>query len=279
MWQINILEMYTKLHHKTIVLSDIHLGSKWSRSSEVLKFLKKNSCETLILCGDIIDGWSILRGRRIKWRRRHTNVMKYILSLQENTKIIYIRGNHDDFLDRIMPLSFANMSIVKEYIHESFGKRFYVVHGDGFDSITTNWKWIAKLGDVGYSILLHLNSIYNKRRSERNLTYKSISKIIKQKVKSSVSYIDDYENYLVDVAKNNGCDGVICGHIHHPEKKYIGNLLYLNSGDWIESLSALTEESDGSWNINYYYSDETISDNNGKTTLSGTFGIQATASI
>jgi len=274
-----MLKMHTKLHHKTIVLSDIHLGSKWSKASEVLGFLRKNSCETLILCGDIIDGWSILRGSQIKWRRKHTNVMKYILSLQENTKIVYIRGNHDDFLDRVQPLRFANISIVKDYIHESCGKRYYVVHGDEFDKISTNWKWIAKLGDIGYSVLLRINSIYNKRRLERSQTYKPISKVIKLKVKSSVSYIGDYENHLTQVAHNKDCDGVICGHIHYPEKKYIGDLLYLNPGDWVESLSALTEEYDGSWNVLYYYPEDAVKNNNGKASLPGTFDIQATATI
>jgi len=270
--------MQNKLHHKTIVISDIHLGSKWSRASEVLDFLRKNSCDTLILCGDIIDGWSILRGNKIKWRRIHTNVMKYILTMQESTKIVYIRGNHDDFLNRIQPLGFANISIVKDYIYESFGKRYLVTHGDEFDNITTNWRWLSKLGDIGYSILLNLNASYNKWRSARNLTYLSISKIIKQKVKLSFSYIGDYENHLTEVAKNRKCDGVICGHIHHPENKFIGDLLYINSGDWVESLSAVTEEYDGSWNILYYQSMEKIQDKDVNTSLQGTYGIQVSAS-
>jgi UDP-2,3-diacylglucosamine pyrophosphatase LpxH len=271
--------MQNKLHHKTIVLSDLHLGSKWSKASELLDFLKKNSCDTLILCGDIIDGWSILRGSNIKWRRIHTNVMKYILSMSDTTKIIYIRGNHDDFLDRVQPLVFANISIVKDYVYESFGKRYLVIHGDEFDNITTNWKWLSKLGDIGYSLLLHLNSFYNKWRSERNQTYKSISSIIKQKVKSSISYIGDYENHLTNVAGSRKCDGVICGHIHHPENKYIGDLLYLNSGDWIESLSAVTEEYDGTWQIIYYHATQSIEDNSSRTSLQGARVISVPATI
>lgn len=271
--------MQNKLHHKTIVLSDLHLGSKWSKAAEVLDFLRKNSCDTLILCGDIIDGWSILRGNNIKWRRIHTNVMKYILFMSETTKIVYIRGNHDDFLDRIQPLSFANISIVKDYVYESFGKRYLVTHGDEFDDITTNWRWLSKLGDIGYTLLLNLNSFYNKRRSERNLTYRSISSIVKRKIKSSISYIGDYENHLAEVAGKRNCAGVICGHIHHPENKLIGDLLYINSGDWVESLSAATEEYDGTWKIIYYYSDETIQDNSVRTSLQGTLGIRVPATI
>jgi UDP-2,3-diacylglucosamine pyrophosphatase LpxH len=271
--------MQEKLHHKTIVLSDLHLGSKWSKASEVLKFLKRNSCDTLILCGDIIDGWSILRGSRKKWRRKHTNVLKYILSMHENTKIIYIRGNHDDFLDRVQPLRFGNISIVRDYIYESFGKRYYVIHGDEFDNITTNWKLITRLGDIGYSLLLNINSLYNKRRSERNKSYRSISKIIKHKVKSTISYIGEYENHITEVAKQKNCDGVICGHIHYPEKKYIGDLLYLNSGDWIESLSAVIEENDGSWHVFHYYTEGVIDENRDKDSLSGIYGIQVPATI
>ncbi|MEN6618437.1 MAG: UDP-2,3-diacylglucosamine diphosphatase [Rikenellaceae bacterium] len=244
--------MQHKIHHKTIVLSDIHLGSRWSKPSEVLKFLKAHSCDTLILCGDIIDGWSIMRGKQIKWRRIHTNVMKYLLSIQENCKIVYIRGNHDNFLDRLLPLSFGNMSLVKEYIYKSFDRTYYVVHGDEFDNVTTSWRRLAKIGDIGYSLLLWINSVYNKKRAGKNLPYKSISGIAKRKVKGFVSYISQYEKHLTDVAVSKGCNGVICGHIHHPEIRYIGDLLYLNSGDWVESLSAVTEEFDGSWNILYY---------------------------
>lgn len=271
--------MENKTHHKTIVLSDIHLGSKWSKASAVLDFLKNNSCDTLILCGDIIDGWSILRGKNKKWRRLHTNVMKYILNLSETTKIIYIRGNHDDFLDRVQPLTFTNISIVKEFIYESSGKKYLVIHGDEFDSITTKWKWLLKFGDICYTILLNINSHYNKWRSDKNLSYKSISSIIKRKVKSSISYIGHYEKHLAEIAKKRECTGVICGHIHHPEYKLIGDLLYINSGDWVESLSAAIEEFDGSWSIVYYHSQEKVKAKYNDNQISGVVGLRVPATI
>lgn len=271
--------MQDKFHYKTIVLSDLHLGSKWSKASEVLEFLKQNSCDTLILCGDIIDGWSILRGSKIKWRRIHTDVMKYILSMSESTKIVYIRGNHDDFLDRIQPLTFSNISVVKDYIYESSGKKYLVTHGDEFDKITTNWKWISKLGDIGYTLLLNVNSLYNKWRSERELPYRSISSIIKRKVKSSLSYIGDYEKHLADIAETRNCTGVICGHIHHPENKLIGDLLYINAGDWVESLSAATEEYDGTWKILYYHSCETIKESYVNAPIQEGVGVRVPATI
>lgn len=235
--------------HKTIVLSDIHLGSRWSKTKEVTRFLKNNSCETLILCGDIIDGWAIVRGKKAKWKRRHTNFIKTLLEISSHTNIIYVRGNHDDFLDRIIPLQFLNISIVKEYIHTSGENKFYVLHGDVFDKVTSSMSWLAKIGDVGYSFLLWMNKMYNQRRIRKGLPYYSIAREIKSKVKASVSYISNFEHHVVSMAEKKGCNGVICGHIHHPEIKKYGKVLYLNSGDWIESLSALTEDFEGNWNL------------------------------
>ena len=244
-------------HYRTIVLSDIHLGSKWSRAKYASRFLKKNSCETLILCGDIIDGWAILRGKKMKWKRGHTNFIKVLLDIARTTRIIYVRGNHDDFLDRIIPISFLNISIVRDWILTSGGKRYYVLHGDVFDRVTSSMKWLAKAGDVGYSMLLWLNKTYNRRRIRKGLPYYSIAGKIKQKVKASVSYISDFERHVVEIARKKGCDGVICGHIHHPEVSDIDGITYLNAGDWIESLSALTEDFDGKWSI-YRASDKAV---------------------
>ncbi len=236
--------------YKTIVLSDVHLGSKWSKTKEATRFLRKNSCETLILCGDIIDGWAILRGKKAKWKRRHTNFIKAVLDIiHEDTRVVYVRGNHDDFLDRIVPIDFLGLSIVRDWIYESNGKRYFVLHGDLFDRVTSSLSWLAKLGDVGYSMLLWINRAYNHRRIRKGLPYYSLAAQIKKKVKASVSYISDFEEHLVKVARQHDCDGVICGHIHHPEIREMNGVLYLNAGDWIESLSALTEDWNGNWEI------------------------------
>ncbi len=236
-------------HYRTIVLSDVHLGSKWSKTKEATRFLKNNSCETLILCGDIIDGWAIMRGKKVKWRRRHTNFIKALLDISHTTRIIYVRGNHDDFLDRIVPVSFLGMSIVRDLVYESGGRKYFVLHGDVFDRVTSRMSWLAKLGDVGYSALLWANGIYNRRRILKGKPYYSLAREIKQKVKASVSYVSDFERHIVEVARRKECDGVICGHIHHPEVRNVEGILYLNAGDWIESLSALTEDHDGNWKI------------------------------
>jgi UDP-2,3-diacylglucosamine pyrophosphatase LpxH len=169
-----------------------------------------------------------------------------------NTKVIYLRGNHDDFLDEVLPLQLGNFTLDRTYVHESFGKRYFVVHGDIFDTVTTKLKWIAKLGDSGYTFLLWMNRHYNRFRRRRGLPYYSLSQIVKHKVKKAVSFMSDYESELCGVARAERCDGVICGHIHQPANKYINGMHYLNSGDWVETLSALVETTDGEWKILYY---------------------------
>lgn len=244
--------MNTKKHHKTIVLSDIHLGFKWSKAKEVTHFLKQNTCDTLILCGDIIDGWNLKRGKKSKWKKEHSDFISLLLKLQYNTKIIYIRGNHDDFLDNIIPVHFENIEIVKDYIYSSNGKRYYVLHGDVFDHITSRFSWLSKIGDVAYGALLWINNVYNKKRAQKGKTYYALSRKVKSKVKASVSYISDFGQHIASVAKENGCEAVICGHIHQAAISKYDDITYLNSGDWVESLTALTEDYNGNWEIKDY---------------------------
>ena len=141
---------------------------------------------------------------------------------------------------------------ISNKIKESNGRHYFVTHGDVFDKVTTEMKWLAKLGDVGYTLLLWMNGMYNKFRAKHGKPYFSLSQAIKQKVKSAVSYISDFETVLVDFARKRECDGVICGHIHHPENRVIDGVHYLNSGDWVETLSALTEDENGVWEVVNY---------------------------
>jgi len=243
--------MYNQKFYPTIVISDVHLGTEHAKTQQLAEFLRTVNCETLILNGDIVDGWHLQKGGKGKWKKEHTDFFKIIMKMMENhnTKVVYVRGNHDDFLDTLAPFSFANISIVKDYLHERNGKKYYVVHGDLFDHITSNMKWLAQLGDIGYTFLLWVNKVYNQYRSKKGLDYYSLSQNIKQKVKSAVSYISNFETELVDLAKTRGVDGVICGHIHHPADKYINDIHYLNSGDWVETMSALLEHEDGTWEV------------------------------
>lgn len=250
--------MESRRYYRTIVLSDIHLGTSHSKVEQAGDFLSTSDCDRLILNGDIIDGWSLQKSGLSKWMPQHTRFFKIIMKMMENkgTEVIYIRGNHDDFIDNLAPLKFASLSITKEYILESNGKHYVVIHGDIFDKVTTRMRWLAKLGDIGYTLLLWLNSQYNRRRIKQGKPYYSLSQEIKQKVKSAVAYISDFEKVLAEFARNRQCEGVICGHIHHPENKMIEDIHYLNSGDWVETLSALTEDEQGNWDIFYYTSDK-----------------------
>lgn len=245
---------------RTIVLSDIHLGSAGSKAKEVTDFLRLYSCQKLILNGDIIDGWQLKQYGT--WKKKHTAFFKTVLKqiVHYDTKVIYLRGNHDDFLDQILPLRVGkHFSIRKDYILTSGDKKYFITHGDIFDSVTARMKWLAYLGDVGYTLLLALNKGYNHYRTWRGLPYYSLSQRIKQRIKMAVNYISDFEEKLTELAKAQGCDGIICGHIHQPTIRHLNGLVYMNSGDWVESLSALVEDYDGNWSL-VYYSPDTVSE-------------------
>ncbi len=242
--------------YKTVIISDVHLGSEGSKAKEVTLFLKSISCQTLIMNGDIIDGWQLKKGSL--WKKKHTAFFRTILKMIENqhTKVIYLRGNHDDFLDQIIPFSLGkSFTIQRDYILKSGKKSFLITHGDIFDSVTSNLKWLAYLGDVGYTTLLTFNKLYNQYRSWRGLEYYSFSQRIKQRVKEAVNYVSDFEEKLVELAKANQCDGIICGHIHKPDIRQIDDIIYMNSGDWVESLTALVEDHQGNWELLHFLND------------------------
>lgn len=246
-----------RTYYPTVVLSDIHLGSEHSRTEEVTHFLKHIDCDRLILNGDIIDGWQLQKpGKR--WKQKHTDFFKVLMKMMEKkgTEIIYVRGNHDDFLDNLVPFQISNISIVKDYLLNSYGRCYLVTHGDIFDVVTSKMRWLAMLGDVGYTFLLWLNKVYNRRREKQGKPYFSLSQQVKHKVKSAVSYISSFEKELVQLAESKKLDGIICGHIHQPANVWYGNIHYLNSGDWVESLTALTENEQGEWNIVTYSREE-----------------------
>lgn len=242
-----------KLRCRTLILSDIHLGTYDSKANEVVHFLKHIQCEKLILNGDIIDGWALKRGG--KWSGRHSRFIRKVLKMMErdDMEVVYLRGNHDDILERFLPLAFGRLQFTKEHIHVTqAGKRYLVVHGDGFDSVSTNHKWVASIGSVGYDFLLMVNRIYNVWRASRGKDYYSISKQVKAKVKSAVSFVGRYEELLQNLAHHKKCDGIICGHIHTPDDKQVGEIHYLNSGDWVESLTAIIEHTDGRMELVQY---------------------------
>jgi UDP-2,3-diacylglucosamine pyrophosphatase LpxH len=228
-----------------VIISDVHLGTVDSKVNEVNHFLRRTRCEKLILNGDIIDGWQLRR--RGSWTKAHTRFVRIVLKKLEkrDTEVIYLRGNHDDILTTFLPLDFERLRIVEDYIHESPRGRYLVLHGDVFDTVTKNFVWLAHLGDWGYSFLLRLNRAYNAYREWRGLEYWSLSKAIKARVKEAVNHVSNFEEHIAQLARERSCSGVMCGHIHTAADKMIGDVHYLNSGDWVESLTAIVEHFDG----------------------------------
>lgn len=242
------------MKYRTIFLSDIHLGSRHSQADMLLDFMRTFESEQLFLVGDIIDGWALRR--RWTWPQEHSDVIQKLLRrARKGTKIVYVLGNHDEFIRSFLPLNLGdNIEVTNEYTYEcAQGKQYLVTHGDFFDSITMTKKWLAKLGDISYDTLLKMNKPINRVR--RLIGYKrhwSLSNFAKQNVKKAVMFIDDYENVLMTEARRREFDGVICGHIHKAENKMVGDIRYLNCGDWVESCTAIAETMDGEWEIIHF---------------------------
>lgn len=250
--------------YRTIAISDVHLGSKDCKALQLNNFLKNNTCETLLLVGDIIDGWKIQQNR-MKWKQSHTNVVRRVLGhAKRNTKIIYIVGNHDEFLRPILPYNF-NFDMIE--IHNQIeyrginGKRYLVVHGDLFDGITRLAPWLSFLGDRAYDFVLNLNTKFNWIRHKLGFGYWSLSKYLKTKVKKAVDFIFQFEKNLSSYCKKRKFDGVICGHIHKAEIKEIDGVHYMNSGDWVESCTGLVEHWDGTWEIITWTQEKDLEEN------------------
>jgi UDP-2,3-diacylglucosamine pyrophosphatase LpxH len=239
----------SKLHVRTVILSDLHLGTRDSKVREVTHFLRHVRCEKLILNGDIIDGWQLVRGGR--WNDLDTRFVRVVLKHMEKrgTEVVYLRGNHDDVLARFLPLAFGRLSVVEEHVHEGVHGRYLVLHGDVFDTITKDFVFLAHLGDWGYQLLLRVNRLYNSWRTWRGKEYWSLSKAIKGRVKNAVNHVSKFERHIVRLARERHCLGVICGHIHTPADKMLNDVHYLNSGDWVESLTAIVEHPDGRFEL------------------------------
>jgi UDP-2,3-diacylglucosamine pyrophosphatase LpxH len=242
----------SKKTYRSIFISDIHFGTRDCKAEELNNFLKHNTCDTLYLVGDIIDAWKIQQNKW-KWKQSHTNAIRRILGhAKRGTRVIYVAGNHDEFLRPLIPygMGFGQVEIVNQTEHLGIdGKRYLVTHGDLFDGISKLAPWLNFLGDKLYDFILGLNSRFNWLRHKMGFGYWSLSKYLKHKVKSSVDFIFQFEVNLATYCKKRGFDGVICGHIHHAEIKTIDGVVYMNDGDWVESMTALVEHWDGHWEI------------------------------
>lgn len=240
-----------------VILSDIHLGTYGCHAEELLKYLKTIKPKKLILNGDIIDMWQFSKRY---WPKSHMQVIKHITGLlAKNTKIIYLTGNHDEMLRKFAGFKLGSFQIDNKVVLKLNAKRAWVFHGDVFDITMQYSKWLAKLGAVGYDTLIVINTLVNWVLMRFKREKISLSKKVKDSVKSAVKFINNFETTAADIAIENGYDYVICGHIHQPEIRRIqtdkGEVLYLNSGDWVENLTAL--EFDGlEWRIYRYFEDD-----------------------
>ncbi len=246
------------MKYRSIFISDIHLGTKFSKADAFLDFMRNNESQNLYLVGDIIDGWAIKR--KIKWTQSHSDVIQKLLrKARKGTNVYYITGNHDEFLRSFLPLVLGDRIFLQNEANytDLSGKCYYITHGDFFDAITMTKKWLAVLGDYGYDLLLHLNEPIQKVRKWLGIRrYWSLSKYVKDNIKSSVSFITDFETILANYARQKKYDGIICGHIHKAEIKDINDIQYLNCGDWVESCTAVVETLEGEWKIIEWISHE-----------------------
>jgi len=231
--------------YRAIFLSDIHLGTAGCKAAHLLDFLRHNESDSLYLVGDIIDGWAMRA--RFFWPQAHNDVIQKILrKARKGTRVVYVPGNHDEMARQFCGLKFGDVSICADAQYTLVdGRTLWVVHGDVADGVIRHVKWLAHLGDALYDWLLWLNRHLNNLRARLGFGYWSLSQYVKYKVKNAVSFISDFEHVLMREARRRGFDGVICGHIHHAQIREVDGALYVNTGDWVESLTALVETHEG----------------------------------
>lgn len=230
---------------RAFFLSDVHLGSRYSRADKATELLAKYKPEKLFLVGDIVDGWKLQRD--FYWRDEFDAFVRLLIKLMDQgTTIYYIAGNHDDFLRHFLPLHIGCLHFGNEFIHETKeGQKLLVIHGDNFDVLTKHWVLINKMGDMAYSTALWVNSWFNWFFTKMGMEYWSLSAYLKHNIKQAVNYINNFEEIVAKYTKKHNCNGVVCGHIHTPVIKDINGVTYYNCGDWVESLTALVEDHDG----------------------------------
>jgi UDP-2,3-diacylglucosamine pyrophosphatase LpxH len=232
-------------HLRSLFISDLHLGTRGCQSALLLDFLKWHEAETIYLVGDIIDGWRLRSGWY--WPQAHNDVVQKLLrKVRKGSRMIYVPGNHDDFARDYIGHTFGGVEIMMQATHVTAdGRRFLVTHGDEFDIVVRHARWLALLGDWAYMTALKANTGFNAVRRRLGFPYWSFSAWAKLKVKNAVNFIGDFETALSEEAIKHDVDGVICGHIHHPAIHQIKGVTYVNTGDFVESCTAVAEHMDG----------------------------------
>ena len=230
---------------RAIFLSDLHLGTRGCQAEQLLSFLRAHDAELIYLVGDIVDGWQL--GSGWYWPQLHNDVVQELLrKAREGAQIFYIPGNHDEFLRDFYGTHFGGIEVVESIVHETLaGRRYLVIHGDLFDVVITQVRWLALLGDKAYDLTIAVNTRFNAARRRLGLPYWSLSQWVKLKVKNAVSFISDFEKALAAEATRQQADGVICGHIHCATIREADGSHYVNCGDWVDSCTAVVEHHDG----------------------------------
>jgi UDP-2,3-diacylglucosamine pyrophosphatase LpxH len=233
--------------YRSVFISDTHLGTRGCRSDFLAHFLGSFTTDHLYMVGDIVDGWRLKKSWY--WDEMHDEVVKLVLRhASHGARVLYIPGNHDEMFREWLPLGLelGGVRLVGEAEHVTAdGKRLLIIHGDQFDSVVRYAKFLAFLGDWAYNAALTINRYFNAVRRQLGYPYWSLSQWAKRQVKEAVKAIDRFEDALAGEAKRRHFDGVVCGHIHHAEMRHVDGVLYLNTGDWVESCTALVEHHDG----------------------------------
>ena len=243
---------------RSVWISDVHLGTKHARVTELLEFLRVVDCKYLYIVGDLIDGWEL----KFRWFWRddyNTLIQKLLRKSRKQTKVIYISGNHDEFIEHFIGMRFGSVLLAREAIHTAAdGKKYLVIHGHQADGLTHFNHLLEKLGSHIYNWILDFNLYFNRLRRMLGFGYWSLAAYLKFKAKSAVKYVTEYEDTLASMAKSHEADGVICGHIHRAEMKTIGGVQYLNCGDWVESCTALIEDFDGKIKLIHFHENDVL---------------------
>ncbi len=235
--------------HRAIWISDVHLGTRGCKADFLLDFLKHNEAEYVYLLGDIIDGWRLKKGWH--WPQKHNDVVQKLLrKARKGAQVVYVPGNHDEFARDFLGLQFGGIEVKQEAEHVTAdGRRMLMLHGDKYDGVMVYAKWLAHLGDWAYESLLVINHYFNIIRRKMGYDYWSLSAYLKHKVKNAVNFISDFEKLVAGAAKKDNMEIVVCGHIHKAELRYVDDVLYCNTGDWVESCTAMVEDSAGQLSI------------------------------
>ncbi|MBN8997475.1 MAG: UDP-2,3-diacylglucosamine diphosphatase [Rhizobiales bacterium] len=230
---------------RTLFVSDLHLGLRGCQAALFLDFLQHHEADTIVLVGDIVDGWQLRRAWY--WPQSHNDVVQKLLRrARKGTRLVYLPGNHDEFMRDYLGTLFGAIEITDRLIHETAdGRRFLVLHGDQFDVVMHYAPWLAMLGAQAYSLMLAANGAISWARRRLGISYWSLAHWAKRSVKNAVKVIGTYEAALVAEARRCGVDGIICGHIHHAEMREVDGVAYVNTGDWVESGTAIVEHHDG----------------------------------